>query len=127
MSDGVDRPFLVTVISVLYIVLAVILLAGGALILAGGVMSDIEGSTLLGELGGGALLVFGLIVLVIGAGLYRGWKIMWYLGVLFAIIGALSSLISIVGGSVPSVVPLAITLIIVWYLFRKNVKSFFLD
>lgn len=127
MSDGVDRPFLVTVISVLYIVLAVILLAGGALILAGGVMSDIEGSTLLGELGGGALLVFGLIVLVIGAGLYRGWKIMWYLGVLFAIIGALSSLISIVSGSVPSVVPLAITLIIVWYLFRKNVKSFFLD
>lgn len=127
MSDGVDRPFLVTVISVLYIVLAVILLAGGALILAGGVMSDIEGSTLLGELGGGVLLVFGLIVLVIGAGLYRGWKIMWYLGVLFAIIGALFSLISIVGGSVPSVVPLAITLIIVWYLFRKNVKSFFLD
>lgn len=127
MSDGVDRPFLVTVISVLYMVLAVILLAGGALILAGGVMSDIEGSTLLGELGGGALLVFGLIVLVIGAGLYRGWKIMWYLGVLFAVIGALFSLISIVGGSVPSVVPLAITLIIVWYLFRKNVKSFFLD
>lgn len=127
MSDGVDRPFLVTVISVLYMVLAVILLAGGALILAGGVMSDIEGSTLLGELGGGALLVFGLIVLVIGAGLYRGWKIMWYLGVLFAVIGALFSLISIVGGSVPSVVPLAITLIIIWYLFRKNVKSFFLD
>ncbi len=127
MPDGVDRPFLVTVISVLYMVLAVILLAGGALILAGGVMSDIEGSTLLGELGGGALLVFGLIVLVIGAGLYRGWKIMWYLGVLFAVIGALFSLISIVGGSVPSVVPLAITLIIIWYLFRKNVKSFFLD
>lgn len=127
MSSGADRPFLVTVLSVLYLLIGIIMLIGGALIVAGGVLSDIDGSTEIGGIGGGAAIILGLIMLVIGAGLYKGWRIMWYLGVLFAIIGLVVSIISIVGGGAVSVVTLIIELIILWYLFRRNVKAFFLD
>ncbi len=75
----------------------------------------------LGSVLGGATIFFGLILLVIAYGFLKGWAIMWYLGVIFAAIGAIGSLIALPAG----IVTLVINLVILYYLFRPQVKRFF--
>ncbi len=117
---GADRPFLVTVIGVLYAIVGVLGLIGGAMLAIGGIAVDEAAA---GAAGGGVLAVLGLIYIIIALGFFKGWKLWWYLGVIFAIIGIIAGLISLPAG----IVAVIIYLVILWYLFRDNVKAFFLD
>lgn len=117
---GASRPLLITIIGALYALLGIVLLALGALAFAGGAAS---GETALGAAGGGAIAVFGLIYIVIALGFFKGWKLWWYLGVIFAILGIIGGLIMFPVG----LITVIIELIILWYLFRDNVKAFFFD
>ena len=117
---GASRPLLITIIGALYALLGIVLLALGALAFAGGAAS---GETALGAAGGGAIAVFGLIYIVIALGFFKGWKLWWYIGVIFSIIGIILGLLSLPGG----IIFIIIELIVLWYLFRDNVKEFFFD
>ncbi len=96
-----DRPILVTILGVLYILVGLVSLLAFPV----GIISAI-------------------VCIVIGYGMLKGWKIMWYLGVIFAVIGIIVSIPGIFAGV--GIVTLIIEIIILYYLFRPNVKSFFL-
>ena len=118
-----QRPLLVTLIAILYLVVGFLTVVGGAVILlAGGSTGDAE-TLALTSLAGGPSIIVGLISVIIGYGFLKGWKLWWYLGIIFAVIGIILSILSIPAG----IITLIIEIIILWYLFRPNVKSFFLD
>ncbi len=136
MADNpYDRPILVTVIAILYALGALILIIGGVGMAIGGesiideiIAEDPEMSFLegMGMAFGVAVLIVGLVIAVVSYGFLKGWSVMWYLGLILAVLGAISSLISIAFGQFGAVFSLAIAVIIVLYLFKDNVKLFFL-
>ncbi len=70
--------------------------------------------------------VFGLLGMIVNAGLMKGWRIMWYLGVIFNVIGLIGTAAMLVMAfTIADVIALIIFVVIVYYLFRPNVKAFF--
>jgi len=117
-----SRPILITILALLSFIVGILMILGGIL-----------ATTIVTWMGYGGILM-GIVFLIIGIALWRGWKIAWYLGVIIYIINAifavLSILLLIMDGEVnDAVVSPAITLIIsvliLYYLFRPNVKEFF--
>lgn len=123
MSSSKPRPILVTILGLLHILLGALAFIGGLLALVG---SSIEGLDVGGILASAGLIT-GLISLLIGIGFMKGWNIIWYIGVIFAVISALLSLVTILGSPLSGLFSLLIEAIILWYLFRPKVKGFFLD
>lgn len=119
------RPLLVTLIAVIYLLMALVFLAAAALSL-GGIELEIDMSEELLSLFGGSSLILGLFLLVISIGFFRGWSIFWYLGVIVTVISLLLSAATILSGSMGSVIPTLVLLIVLLYLFKRNVKDFFL-
>lgn len=117
------RPFLVTVIGALYALAAILMIAAAAVMYLDILAVPAEFT----DLGVGMCAIIGVIALIIAMGFLRGWSIMWYLGVIFAVIALLLEAASVVMGAYPALVMVVIELIILFYLFKKNVKSFFLD
>ena len=74
---------------------------------------------------GGAVLIVGIITLVIAGGFWNGWRIMWYLGVIFTALNIIMCVVSLFMGGFNMIIMLIIALIIMYYLFRPNVKEFF--
>ena len=87
-------------------------------------LSDLD-LGLTGMVGGAIFAVIGLIVLVIAGGLWNGWRIMWYLGMIFSVVVILASIIALLTTGGFSIGTLVINLIIVFYLTRDGVKEFF--
>lgn len=119
------RPLLVTLIAVVYLLVALVFLAAAALSL-GGIELEMDMSEELLSLFGGSSLILGLFLLVISIGFFRGWSIFWYLGVIVTVISLLLSAATILSGSMGSIIPTLVLLIILLYLFKRNVKDFFL-
>jgi len=118
---SVSTPFLVAVIGALSILLGVFLLLAAVLsgVLAG-VFSEIA---MPAGVTGVGLAVGGILCIVIGWGFLQGWKVMWYLGVILYIAGAVLSLLSLPAG----ILGIIISLVVLWYLSRPNVKKYFLE
>ena len=119
------RPLLVTLIAVIYLLMALVFLAAAALSL-GGIELEIDMSEELLSLFGGSSLILGLFLLVISIGFFRGWSIFWYLGVIVTVISLLLSAATVLSGSMGSIIPTLVLLIVLLYLFKRNVKDFFL-
>ena len=120
ISMGASRPLLITIIGALYALVGVLAILAGIVLAIGGAASDALAA---GAVGGGIVAIVGLIYIVIALGFFKGWKLWWYLGVLFSIIGIILGLLSFPAG----LLVVIIQLIILWYLFRDNVKAFFFD
>ena len=119
------RPLLVTLIAVVYLLVALVFLAAAALSL-GGMELEMDVSEELLSLFGGSSLILGLFMLVVSIGFFRGWSIFWYLGVIVTVISLLLSAATVLSGSMGSIVPTLVLLIVLLYLFKRNVKDFFL-
>lgn len=119
------RPLLVTLIAVVYLLVALVFLATAALSL-GGIELEIDMSEELLSLFGGSSLILGLFLLFISIGFFRGWSIFWYLGVIVTVISLLLSAATVLSGSMGSIIPTLVLLIVLLYLFKRNVKDFFL-
>ena len=119
------RPLLVTLIAVVYLLVALVFLAAAALSL-GGIELEMDMSEELLSLFGGSSLILGLFLLVVSIGFFRGWSIFWYLGVIVTVISLLLSAATILSGSMGSIIPTLVLLIVLLYLFKRNVKDFFL-
>lgn len=117
---GASRPLLITIIGALYALVGVLAILAGIVLAIGDAASDALAA---GAVGGGIVAIVGLIYIVIALGFFKGWKLWWYLGVLFSIIGIILGLLSFPAG----LLVVIIQLIILWYLFRDNVKAFFFD
>ncbi len=123
-----ERPLLITLIGLIHLLLGLVFALGGAAI-AGGMAAELADLApvdgMLVTLVGAGVLIFGLVNLTIGWGFLRGWAIMWYLGVIFNAIGLLLSISGIVTAMTVSVLPLVLYGVILYYLFRPQVKGFF--
>lgn len=117
-------------------ILAVLEILGGLLTFLLGLAVAAVSGTLFSALGlaipagigiavGGVVVIFGLLGLLVGWGLWTGRRWARILAIILSGLGALASLAALVLGSIPSVVGLVIDGFILWYLFRPKVKLFF--
>ena len=74
---------------------------------------------------GGVLVVVGLVGMLIGWGLWtgRGWARI--IQIIFAVLGVIGGVGSLAIGAYTGVVSLISAAVIVWYVFRPNVKAYF--
>ena len=132
-----NMPQGVKIISILYYVAAAIYLLMGILLIAGGgVLSslNLEGSMpWLAALGGGLLVLGGVIAIAFGVldffiakNLNKGKEWARIIVIVFSVIGFVSALMSLIGGSAGSIISLALNGWIGWYLWlNKETKKYF--
>jgi uncharacterized membrane protein HdeD (DUF308 family) len=111
MESQKHRPLGVTIVA--------ILTAIGGLIFFG------SGLTLLIIGFGFLLLVLGIAYLVMAYGLWngRGWA--WTITLILSVIGIIVAIGTIVAGNVSAVISIIIHGVVIYYLYRPNVKAFF--
>ncbi len=122
MADGSSRPLLITIIAILYFVAGLLAVLGGILLMVSGAA---VGQLALGGMTGGVLLVVGLINLVIAGGFWNGWKAIWYLAVIFGFIEIILCVVGLLTTGGVSLIGLIIQALLLYYMFRPNVKEFF--
>lgn len=126
MANDVRRPILVSILAILYFIGGIFLIIFGVMMLTGGiVLSESDPDTSILALGGVPVIVIGVISLILAGGFWNGWKIMWYLGVIFSILSLIGSIVSVFTGAIPMIVSAVIDALILYYLFRPGVKAFF--
>ena len=74
---------------------------------------------------GSVLIAIGIGYLVVSYGLMRGKGWAWSITLILSYIGVVFSIISIIGGNFLSIIHLIISIVIIWYLYKAQVKSFF--
>lgn len=127
------RPLGVTILAILDILVGIFgLLAGVAVI---GLSVLIDTSALLGTGGGiltglgliigGVIVVFSLIWLAVGFGFLNGKGWAWSLGMVFSVLSILGAIAFTALGSYGSIVGVVLWGVMIYYLTRTRVKSFF--
>jgi len=147
-----NRPFVVTIVGALNIILGALVLIGAIALFVLGTQdvnslfsgkeledilktlsdANLSWSTVM-NIAAVLLLIPAIIDIVVGYGLLQGWKIMWWIGVIInglCVIGALAALVMMAmsgmwGGLAANLIGLIINGVILWYLMRPNVKAFF--
>ena len=76
-------------------------------------------------IGGAVAIAIGIVWLALAWGLFtaKGWA--WIITVILAIISAIFSAIGVFGGAVWYIGTLIIDIVILYYMYRPNVKSYF--
>jgi uncharacterized membrane protein (DUF2068 family) len=74
---------------------------------------------------GAVLVAIGIGYFVVSYGLLKGKGWAWSVTLILSYIGIAFGIISIVGGNFFSIVTLIINIVIIWYLYKSQVKSFF--
>lgn len=124
--EGVKKktPTGITGIVILTIISGLILLIMSFFIFA--VILPSGSSGILGAiLGGGFLLVLGSASILVSIGLYKGKGWSWTFLLVLSGFGAAGYLLNIVNGNKISIAGLIINVIIIYYLYRPNVRRFF--
>lgn len=108
-----NRPLGVTIIAILAILGGIGSLVGGIALVA------------IIPLLGAALIIIGLVYFGVAYGLWQGLKWAWIITLIVTVIAFISGLGSIIVGNVGAAIPVIINAIIIYYLFRPNVKAYF--
>ena len=144
MTDA-DRPILIGIVAILNIVLGLVAIILGVVVLAnmGGIITDfvdqiweqiheqfpdLTKDDIINALklaGGFPMVLAGLINALIGVGMWLGWRIMWYIGLVVNILELLFGIATLIFGNFTAIVSIIINGLIVYYLFRPGVKAFF--
>jgi uncharacterized membrane protein HdeD (DUF308 family) len=105
------RPLGVTIIAILTAIGGIIFLLSGLVLLIVGI--------------GIVLLALGIAYLVMAYGLWRGKGWAWTITLILSVIGIIVGIVSIAAGNVGAIVSVIIQGIVIYYLYRPNVKAFF--
>ncbi len=122
MSEGIERPAIVTILAIINLILAFVMIVGGALLTVGVVAIPEIGIPFIAVMGG-ITLILAILYLILGIGFLKAWRVSWYLAIIVGVIDIVLSLLSIM--SIVSIIPLAITIIILYFLFKPDVKTYF--
>lgn len=109
-------------------ILAILEMLGGVVAIIAGLFIAVAASGMLGGLGsivGIIAVISGVFALAVGYGFWTGAKWSWWLAVIIYALGIISSLASVVVGSVFSVIGLIIDALLLYYITRPGVKSWF--
>ena len=71
------------------------------------------------------MVVLGIAFFVVAWGLFKGKEWVWGDTVILSVITLVISVITIIGGNLGSIFTIIIAGIILYYLYRKNVKMYF--
>lgn len=122
-----NRPTGITILAILEMLGGILsILSGLAFATLGGTLSGLLGSGILGPISGifgGVAIVAGLIYLAIGYGFFKGMSWSWWAGIILYVLGLIGSLLSIL--TVVAILPLAIYILLVYYMTRPGVKGWF--
>jgi hypothetical protein len=125
------RPTGVTILAVLEALGGLVWLLVGAGMMMVGALMPIFGAGLpmffgaIAGLMGFVFLIFGIIAFVLAYGLFtgKGWAWLWSL--VFAVIGIILALFEAMVSLGSGMLPIIIYLVIIYYLTRSHVKTFF--
>ena len=111
MESQKYRPFGVTLIAILTAIGGIVFLASGAILLVVGI--------------GIILLALGIAYFVMAYGLWTGKRWAWTITLILSVIGIIVAIASIVAGNVGAIISIIIHGVVIYYLYRPNVKAFF--
>jgi uncharacterized membrane protein HdeD (DUF308 family) len=111
MESQNHRPLGVTIIAFLTVIGGLIFLGSGLVLLIVGI--------------GVILLALGIAYLVMAYGLWKGRGWSWTITLILMVIGIIVAIASIVAGNGASIVSIIIHAVVIYYLYRPNVKAFF--
>jgi uncharacterized membrane protein (DUF2068 family) len=111
MESQKHRPLGVTVIAILTVIGGIIFLVSGLFLLIIGI--------------GIILLALGIAYLVMAYGLWKGKGWAWTITLILSAIGIIVAVVSIATGNVGGIISIIINGVIIYYLYRPNVKAFF--
>ena len=147
-----SRPLGVTIVSILAIIDGIILLTGGILAVTivplvssglNGTLSNITVTDQQGQqvkvqstgmtgmvatiaiIAGSVAMVLGLVWFGLTWGLLTGKGWAWIITVILSIISIVFGIVGIASGGAPSIISLIINGVILYYMYRPNVKSYF--
>src|ERR671918_2643634 len=106
-----QRPLGVTIIAILMIISGIALLGTGAILLVVGI--------------GVILVILGIASFVMAYGLWKGKGWAWTITLILSAIGIIVAIVSIILGNVAAIINAIIHGIVIYYLYRPNVKAFF--
>ncbi len=125
------RPTGVTVLAIVEIVLGIFSFIGGFLHIflgIGGLVGFSGQDVFLGQIAnalGSSLVLFGILFIALGIGSWTGKKWALTVGVVIAVLGLITGVISLALGTVGSVPGIALNLVVIYCLSRPTVKNFF--
>ena len=70
-------------------------------------------------------MIIGLIFIILGIGCFKGWGWVWTIGVIITIIYLILGIIDLVQSGASALIGIIISIVILWYLFKDNVKKYF--
>jgi uncharacterized membrane protein (DUF2068 family) len=118
-----NRPLGVTIVAILAIIGGIFFIIGGLAPLAIAAIVPEFSVLLIGI--GSILIAIGIGYLVVSYGLMKakGWA--WSITLVLSYVGIVFGIISIIGGNFLSIIHLIISIVIIWYLYKSQIKSFF--
>jgi hypothetical protein len=121
LQTGRKRPLGVTIVAILMIINGIILIASGI----GGVTAGaVMGIPFVG-VASSVLIALGIAALIIAWGLITGKGWAWIVTVILSMISIIMSIIAIVGGNFGAIINLIISGVILYYMYRPDVKAYF--
>lgn len=121
LQTGRKRPLGVTIVAILMIINGIILIASGV----GGVTAGaVMGIPFVG-VASSVLIALGIATLIIAWGLITGKGWAWIVTVILSIISIIMSIIAIAGGNFGAIINLIISGVILYYMYRPDVKAYF--
>ncbi len=130
-----SRPTGVTILAILEVLEGLFgILAGLGLLAAGAILGTgmFEIPAMLGALAGALvgtlglmMLVFGIVSFLLAYGLWNGRRWAWTWTLVFAVIGLIFGVLQMLGSPGSGIVQVIISGIIIYYLYRPYVKTYF--
>jgi len=111
MESQKHRPLGVTIIAVLNVIVGIVAISAGIPALIVGICI--------------VLIIIGIANLVMAYGLWKGKRWAWTITLILSGIGIISSAVSIASGNPGAIIGIILYAIIIYYLYRPNVKAFF--
>jgi uncharacterized membrane protein (DUF2068 family) len=115
VAEEIKRPLGVTILGIFFIL-------GGIFGIFDGLLFALFFQQLILGL---VLVVLGVIMAIGGLGFFIRWKWAWFLAIVVLSIGILSEIGLILFGNFFTVIVLCVHLVILGYLFRGNVRTYF--
>ncbi len=112
-----NRPLGVTIIAILAVI--------------GGIGSFFSGMAVIvlipviGIIFGGIFVIIGLSYFVVAYGLWKGLNWAWIITLIVSVIGIVVGLGSLVVGNIGAIFHIIVNAIVIYYLYRPNVKAYF--
>jgi uncharacterized membrane protein HdeD (DUF308 family) len=111
MENQRHRPLGITIIAILAII--------------AGISSIAVGVPLLVVLIGIGFVILGIVYLAVAYGLWKGKKWAWTITLIVSVISIIIGIASLATGNVGAIIQIIISAIIIYYLYRPNVKAYF--